>query len=89
YACRYGGEEFVVLLPETGLESARQRAEQLRERIKGMRIPYQGRMLDPVTLSLGIAVYPKDGKSAVELLRAADSALYRAKAEGRDRVATV
>ena len=89
YACRYGGEEFVVLLPETGLESARQRAEQLRERIKGMRIPYQGRMLDPITLSLGIAVYPKDGKSAVELLRAADSALYRAKAEGRDRVATV
>ena len=87
-ACRYGGEEFVVVMPETSLENALRRAEQVRERVKSLRIHYRGSVLGPVTLSLGVAVFPEHGSTTEELLRAADAALYRAKAEGRDRVVT-
>jgi diguanylate cyclase (GGDEF)-like protein len=86
FACRYGGDEFVIILPETPLEKARQRAEQLRQGIKNLSIQFRGDTLDIVTLSLGLAVYPSHGLTAETLLRTADAALYRAKAEGRDRV---
>ncbi|MCC6346378.1 MAG: sensor domain-containing diguanylate cyclase, partial [Nitrospirales bacterium] len=87
-ACRYGGEEFVIVMPETTLEHARSRAEQLREGVKSLMIQYLGSVLGPVSLSLGIAGFPVHGSTAEELLRAADAALYQAKAEGRDRVIT-
>jgi diguanylate cyclase (GGDEF)-like protein/PAS domain S-box-containing protein len=85
-ACRYGGEEFVFVLPEASLEATRQRAERLREEVKGLRVQHRGRDLESVSVSLGVAVFPEHGATGAALLRAADHALYRAKAEGRDRL---
>jgi diguanylate cyclase (GGDEF)-like protein/PAS domain S-box-containing protein len=85
-ACRYGGEEFTLILPEASLEVVRQRADQLREEFKFMKVQVQGQSLGPVTLSLGVALFPRHGASIETLLRMADQALYRAKAAGRDRV---
>jgi diguanylate cyclase (GGDEF)-like protein/PAS domain S-box-containing protein len=89
FACRYGGDEFVIILPETSLENARQRAEQLRAGVKHVAVQFREHRLDMVTLSLGVAVYPNHGLTAETLLRTADAALYRAKAEGRDRVVSL
>jgi diguanylate cyclase (GGDEF)-like protein/PAS domain S-box-containing protein len=85
-ACRYGGEEFLVILPETSLEDTFKRAEVLREEIKKMEMVFQGQILGTVTMSMGIAAYPEKGARVEELLRVADTALYKAKQEGRDRV---
>lgn len=81
-ACRYGGEEFMVLLPEASLEDTRSRAERLRVDIRGFHGP--GPLA--LTISIGAAVFPLHGTEPGELLRAADLALYQAKAGGRDRV---
>jgi diguanylate cyclase (GGDEF)-like protein/PAS domain S-box-containing protein len=89
FACRHGGDEFVIILPETSLDNARQRAEQLRQGVKSLNIYFRGHSLDTVTLSLGVSVYPGHGMTAETLLRTADAALYRAKAEGRDRVVSL
>jgi diguanylate cyclase (GGDEF)-like protein len=86
-ACRYGGEEFLLILPEATLEVTTRRAEQLRLHVKQMSVSYQEKPLGPVTISLGVAVFPDHGPGAEELIKSADAALYRAKAEGRDRVA--
>ncbi len=86
-ACRYGGEEFIVILPEASLEVTCQRAELLRQEVKSLRVLVRERTLEGVTLSLGVVVSPDHGTTAAEVLRAADQALYRAKAEGRDRAA--
>lgn len=85
-ACRYGGEEFALILPETPLRIARERAEKLREAAKGLVIQHRGQSLSSVSISLGVAVFPDHGTSPETILHAADQALYRAKAEGRDRV---
>ncbi len=85
-ACRYGGEEFTLILPEASLDATRERAEQLREGVRLLRVPYRGDVLGPVTLSLGVATFPDHGASGHALLLAADAALYRAKHEGRDRL---
>jgi diguanylate cyclase (GGDEF)-like protein/PAS domain S-box-containing protein len=85
-ACRYGGEEFVLILPEAPLEVVRQRGDELCERAKHLDVQHLGRALGAVTLSIGIAVFPEHGGTPEAVLRAADSALYRAKKEGRDRV---
>src|SRR3989441_689411 len=86
-ACRYGGEEFVLILPDASMEVTQQRAERLREEFKRLNVQQRGRSLGPVTLSVGVAVFPEHGSTVEEILRAADHALYQAKAEGRDRVA--
>ncbi len=88
FACRYGGEEFVIGMPETSLEDARERAERLREKISQITIQYLGKSLGPVTISAGVAVLPEHGTSQSELLRSADAALYAAKEQGRNRVVT-
>ncbi len=85
-ACRYGGEEFVIILPEASLEDTLKRAERIREGIKQLHVRYRDQALGAVTTSLGIAVFPKHGSSVETILKAADAALYRAKREGRDRV---
>jgi len=85
-ACRYGGEEFTLVLPEAPLKATRQRAEELREGVKALRVQHRGQPLGPITLSLGVAGFPDHGSNKEVLLRAADAALYRAKQEGRDRV---
>lgn len=87
-ACRYGGEELTLILPESPLEIVQQRAEQIREGVKHLRIQHRQQLLGAVTLSLGVACFPLHGSTTEALIQAADSALYRAKATGRDRVIT-
>ncbi|HVA40980.1 MAG TPA: PAS domain S-box protein [Candidatus Binataceae bacterium] len=85
-ACRYGGEEFCLILPQTGRDGAQQRAESIRAGVARLALKSEGGALEPVTLSLGVALFPEDGDSAESLMRAADVALYQAKREGRNRV---
>jgi diguanylate cyclase (GGDEF)-like protein len=85
-ACRYGGEEFTLILPESSLEDTRRRAEELRTSIQQLSIKHREIMLEKVTLSIGLAAFPEHGTTPSELLGAADGALLRAKGEGRDRV---
>jgi diguanylate cyclase (GGDEF)-like protein/PAS domain S-box-containing protein len=84
--CRYGGEEFLVVLPGITPENARMRAEELREGVKELHVRHLGKLLPRCTLSLGVAVSPQHGTTVDALLKAADEALYLAKNEGRDRV---
>ena len=83
-ACRYGGEEFLLILPGTSMEIALERAEILRQAVKEMHQHHQG--LKPTSLSLGVAIYPDHGDTGLQLIQSADAALYRAKKTGRDRV---
>ncbi len=85
-ACRFGGEEFALILPEMSLEHVLERAEQLREGIKLLNIRHQGQSLPPPTLSVGVAMFPDHGSLSQTVLNAADAALYSAKRLGRDRV---
>jgi diguanylate cyclase (GGDEF)-like protein len=85
-ACRYGGEEFAVILPEASIEATQHRAERLRAEFKHLNVQHRGQSLGTVTLSLGVAVFPEHGTTFEEILRVADRALYRAKEKGRDRV---
>lgn len=85
-ACRYGGEEFILILPETSLEVTLQRAEHIREDFNRLQTRDSDRTMISGTLSIGVAVFPDHGTTSAAVLRAADAALYRAKREGRDRV---
>jgi diguanylate cyclase (GGDEF)-like protein/PAS domain S-box-containing protein len=84
--CRYGGEEFVVILPTAELIAAQTRAERIRSKIRELAVLHQGQSLGMITVSVGVAALPQHGTSPKALLEAADAALYRAKREGRDRV---
>ena len=84
--CRYGGEEFAFILPESSSKDAAKRVEDLRQAAKSHRVTYREQVMDVVTFSVGIAGYPENGLAAEELLHAADSCLYESKANGRDRV---
>jgi diguanylate cyclase (GGDEF)-like protein len=81
-AARLGGEEFALLLPVTDLQGAIEAAERIRRGLAGSSVPGVG----TVTLSLGVATFPRDGCDEQELLRKADERLYAAKAGGRNRV---
>jgi len=85
-ACRYGGEEFLVLLPECPFDVALRKAEQLREEAAKLKLEDNNRALGSVTVSIGVAAFPDHAQEAEALLRCADEALYRAKEAGRDRV---
>ncbi|NJP07916.1 MAG: diguanylate cyclase [Chloroflexaceae bacterium] len=85
-ACRYGGEEFTVVLPCASLENAWKRAEELRIGIEMLMVVHQEQPLGAVTSSLGVAVFPVHGTTADALIKAADQALYQAKQSGRNRV---
>jgi len=85
-ACRYGGEEFVVILPEASLMMCQARAEQLWKGVQGLHVNFHGELLRGVTTSIGVAAFPAHGKTTSELLRAADAAMYAAKRRGRDCV---
>lgn len=85
-ACRFGGEEFVLVLSEATLQNAADRAEQLRRDVNQLALQHRGRLLGRITISCGVAAYPEHGSSPDELLRSADLALYSAKEQGRDRV---
>ena len=84
-ACRTGGEEFLIILPGTAEESLLQRAEAVRRRIEESSVAAGGSRLK-LTVSTGLASFPEHGESGTAVMRAADAALYRAKAEGRNRV---
>ena len=84
-ACRYGGEEFILIFPEAALGALQQRAEELRETAKQIHALDSDKSSAGITLSLGVASFPEHGSTVETLLQAADAALYRAKAGGRDR----
>jgi diguanylate cyclase (GGDEF)-like protein len=84
--CRYGGEEFVIILPEITLEDAIERAELVRRMVSELRLRFRGETLREVTISIGVALYPQNADSLEQLLRIADRALYEAKHQGRNRV---
>ena len=85
-ACRLGGEEFTLVLTESALDAARDRAEGLRQAIASLALRHAGQSLGTVTMSFGLATFPEHGGDSAELLQAADLALYKAKNNGRNRV---
>lgn len=87
-ACRYGGEEFTLILPEGNAEVIQQRAEALREAIKRMEVLHRGRPLGRITASLGVAIFPEHGRTGESLLQAADASLYQSKDAGGDKTTT-
>jgi diguanylate cyclase (GGDEF)-like protein len=84
--CRFGGEEFVAILPELSMDAGLALAELLRQRVSEIRVRSRGESLREITISIGVAVYPQNAESLEELLRVADRALYEAKHQGRNRV---
>ena len=85
--CRYGGEEFLIVLSNASVEGARERAETLRKSVQALTVTVNnGVHVRDTTISLGIAVYTAHGGNWEEVIGRADGALYRAKAEGRNRI---
>jgi two-component system cell cycle response regulator len=85
-ACRHGGEEFLLLMPEATPGGTLAKAEEVRGEVERLVINYSGQSLGGITVSVGIAMYPRQGKTAAVLLRRADEALFAAKRGGRNRV---
>jgi len=85
-ACRYGGDEFILVLPDASCKVTRERAELICEYAKQFHLQFEGQSLAAVTLSLGVAAFPEHGTTSTAILRAVDAALYHAKHEGRSRV---
>ncbi len=86
-ACRYGGEEFTMLFPESDIENTRDIAEKIRVKVREHGFLHKNHSYGPITVSIGAACYPADGSTADLLLKNADDALYKAKQSGRDQVA--
>jgi diguanylate cyclase (GGDEF)-like protein len=84
--CRYGGDEFVLVLPDTTLCQVSERLDQIRAEVRTMECRHEGRILPAASISIGIAQWPDHGASSEALLKAADDALYSAKHSGRDQV---
>jgi diguanylate cyclase (GGDEF)-like protein/PAS domain S-box-containing protein len=84
--CRYGGEEFAIILPESSAKDAAKRANLLRIEASKISMRHLGQVLDSVTLSIGVATFPENGSTTEQILRMADQCLYQSKTEGRDRV---
>ena len=84
--CRFGGEEFIIIMPNVSEELVQQRAEEICEDLRGLSIIYSGKPLPAITASLGVSHMPTHGTQSNVFLKAADSALYKAKNEGRDQV---
>src|SRR3989442_13635863 len=85
-ASRYGGEEFVLVMAQAPQATVRERAEKLRRGVNELEIEYEGQRVGPVTVSVGIGIFPDHGDSGQGVLRVADVALYRAKQSGRNCV---
>lgn len=84
--CRYGGEEFLLILPDASLENSFKRAEELRNLIARLDVKHQGVSLGKITASFGVANCPEHGENMEDVIRSADAALYLAKAGGRNQV---
>jgi diguanylate cyclase (GGDEF)-like protein/PAS domain S-box-containing protein len=87
FVCRFGGEEFVIVMPNMEMDTAFKRAEELRAALNSLYVPY-GRFNLSITISMGIASYPANGEDREAMLRAADRAMYAAKRAGRDHILT-
>lgn len=87
FVCRFGGEEFVIVMPNMEMDTAYKRAEELRAALNSLYVPY-GRFNLTITISMGIASYPANGEDRESVLRAADRAMYAAKRAGRDHILT-
>ena len=87
-ACRYGGEEFVIILPDSTLSDSWQRMDALRIQIDQLNLSSNGKELSDISISGGLVEFPTNGKTSSQLLQAADQALYRAKTAGRNRIET-
>jgi len=85
-ACRYGGEEFAIILADATSEGARRRAEDIRAAVKRLELKHGGKPIGGLTVSLGVALFPYHADQTTTLLRKAGEALYQAKEAGRDRV---
>jgi diguanylate cyclase (GGDEF)-like protein/PAS domain S-box-containing protein len=83
---RYGGEEFMLIMPSASLEYAMRRADALRDAVGSLQLAFETRPLGQITVSLGVAVFPDHGPTSEALIQAADAALYRAKQGGRNQV---
>jgi diguanylate cyclase (GGDEF)-like protein len=88
-ACRYGGEEFALIILDASLEDVHRIADTIRQDVKQLDATYQNHHIGPLTVSLGVAAFPQHGTTIESLLQSADMALYRAKGEGRDRVVVI
>jgi len=85
-ACRYGGEELIVVMPDANIANAVLCAERIRTGIGNMHLKHESRQLDSISISIGVACFPEHGSDAESLIRVADKALYQAKESGRDCV---
>jgi len=85
-AARYGGEEFIVAFYNTDEKTSKARAENIRQAVSGLQIKYGAQEVGPLTISIGISIYPTHGRTSTELIEAADKALYFAKANGRNKI---
>jgi len=85
-ACRCGGEEFAVILPESNARDAAVRADKLRAEVKALKLQYKEARLGPISVSIGVAAFPEHCANAEDLLKSADQCLYQSKHSGRDRV---
>jgi diguanylate cyclase (GGDEF)-like protein/PAS domain S-box-containing protein len=85
-ACRYGGDEFIIVLPDASRKVTHERANHLCEHTRHLKIHFKGQTFEMITFSVGVAAFPENGTTSKEILKAADTALYRAKHEGRGHV---
>ena len=85
-ACRYGGEELIIVMPDASMENTILRAEEIRQGIEQLQLRHQGILLQAVTISVGVSCFPDDGIEPENLIRVADKGLYLAKEQGRNRV---
>jgi diguanylate cyclase (GGDEF)-like protein len=86
FPCRYGGDEFTLILPETSLEDGGRRAEDLRKAIEALALFFNNQALGQVTVRMGVAAYPRHGETGEAVLKVADDASYRARAIGKNCV---
>ena len=84
--CRYGGDEFIIILPDASQAVTYERAEFFCEYARKFNFNFEKQPLDTITLSMGVAFYPEHGSTSDAILRSADAALYRAKHAGRGQV---
>lgn len=87
--CRYGGDEFMLIMPTTTAGQAGIRLDPFRRRLAETGMFHEGRLLRPVTASIGVAEFPRDGQSVAAIIHAADTALYRAKRAGRNCICCI
>ncbi len=85
-ACRYGGDEFILMLVDSDVAAITQRLERIRSAIKSGHVYVNDQLIPPITVSVGVAEAPLEGATVADILRAADEALYTAKQSGRDRI---